>query len=163
MGFMDSYKQLEKLCSEVMSSKKGVSSYIDEMQNNPYGTQYVTGWSEDLKKLKHYRWVRNNIAHEPGCTEQDMCDNSDTLWLNNFHSRIMNQTDPLALYYKATKRRAQQTATQSSSTISLTNNSKHNRLNNINRLNLAVFLLIILIVIILIIIYLISLSSFNYI
>ena len=104
MGFMDSYKRLDKLCGEVMSSNKGVSSYIEEMQNTPYATNYVTGWNDDLKKLKHYRWIRNNIAHEPGCTEQDMCEHNDALWLDNFHSRIMNQTDPLALYYKATKK-----------------------------------------------------------
>jgi hypothetical protein len=31
-----------------------------------------------------------------------MCDPSDALWLEDFYSRIMNQTDPLALYRKAT-------------------------------------------------------------
>ena len=33
---------------------------------------------------------------------QNMCDPSDALWLDDFYSRIMNQTDPLALYHKAT-------------------------------------------------------------
>ena len=28
----------------------------------------------------------------------------DTVWLDNFYNRIMNQTDPLALYYKETVR-----------------------------------------------------------
>lgn len=34
-----------------------------------------------------------------------MCNPGDTEWINNFYSRIMNQTDPLALYVKATKSR----------------------------------------------------------
>jgi hypothetical protein len=58
-----------------------------------------------LKNLKHYRWVRNQISHEPECTEQNMCDPEDELWLKEFYDRIMNQTDPLALYRQATRPR----------------------------------------------------------
>ena len=58
-----------------------------------------------MKYLKLYRWVRNQISHEPGCTEQNMCDPEDELWLDEFYSRIMNQTDPLSLYHQATRPR----------------------------------------------------------
>ena len=58
-----------------------------------------------MKNLKHYRWVRNQISHEPGCTEQNMCEPEDKLWLDEFYSRIMNQTDPLSLYHRATRPR----------------------------------------------------------
>lgn len=102
MSFISSYKHLEKLCGEVLNDSRRISAYIDEMQNTPYGTYYVPSWNEDLKKLKHYRWVRNQIAHDPDCDEGNMCDPSDALWLEDFYSRIMNQTDPLALYRKAT-------------------------------------------------------------
>lgn len=88
-----------------MNDERRVSAYIDEMLKKPNGAFYVIGWNEDLKQLKHYRWVRNQISHEPGCTEQNMCEPSDTMWLDNFYARIMNQTDPLALYYQATKPR----------------------------------------------------------
>ena len=50
---------------------------------------------------KHYRWVRNQISHEPGCNESNMCELDDEIWLNHFYSRIMNQTDPLSMYRKA--------------------------------------------------------------
>ena len=103
MGFIDSYKHLEKLCGEVLNDDRRVSAYIDEMLRTPRGSYYVKTWDEDLKNLKHYRWVRNQISHEPGCTEQNMCEPSDTLWLDEFYSRIMSQEDPLALYYKATR------------------------------------------------------------
>lgn len=103
MGFIDSYKRLEKLCGDVLGDERRVSAYIDEMLNAPRGAYLVTGWNEDLKTLKHYRWVRNRIVHDPGCTEENMCEPGDALWLDNFCSRIMDQTDPLALYHKATR------------------------------------------------------------
>ena len=101
MGFIDSYKHLEKLCGEILNDDRRLSAYIDEMINTPNGNHYVRNWDDDLKTLKHYRWVRNQISHEPGCNEANMCDPEDTLWLNNFYSRIMNQTDPLSMYRKA--------------------------------------------------------------
>lgn len=101
MGFIDSYKHLEKLCGEILNDDRRVSAYIDEMLNTPRGSFYVRTWDDDLKKLKHYRWVRNQISHEPGCSESNMCKPEDELWLNNFYYRILNQTDPLSLYDKA--------------------------------------------------------------
>ncbi|MCM1270283.1 MAG: hypothetical protein NC247_06630 [Ruminococcus flavefaciens] len=108
MSFIDSYKRLEKLCSEIYSDNHGVSTYIDEMLGKPSGSRYVSGWDEDLKQLKHYRWVRNQIVHEPGCTEENMCEPGDAKWIDVFYYRIMNQTDPLALYAKAEKPRPAQ-------------------------------------------------------
>lgn len=103
MSFIESYKHLDKICGEMFETQYGVSAYIDEMINTPRGSYLVRGWGNDLKQLKHYRWIRNQIAHEPDCTEQNMCESGDTEWLDNFYSRIMNQTDPLAMYFQATK------------------------------------------------------------
>ncbi len=116
MGYIDSYKQLEKLCGEVLSDERRLSAYIDEMKKTPHGSFYVSGWDDDLKQLKHYRWVRNQIAHEPGCSEENMCELGDALWLDNFYSRIMKQTDPLALYAAATKPRTAPPSTQARKT-----------------------------------------------
>ena len=33
MGFIDSYKHLEKLCGEILNDERKVSAYIDEMIN----------------------------------------------------------------------------------------------------------------------------------
>ena len=66
MGFIDSYKQLEKLCGEVLNDDRRVSAYIDEMLSTPGGSYYVRTWDEDLKKLKHYRWVAGAFKLEPG-------------------------------------------------------------------------------------------------
>ena len=103
MGFMEAYKRLEKLCGEVMNDERRIGAYIDEMQEKTGGASYVSGWEEDLKQLKHYRWVRNQIVHSPDCSEENMCDPEDVRWIEDFYERIMNQSDPLALYRKATQ------------------------------------------------------------
>lgn len=101
MSFIDLYKRLERICNDMYGDKHGISTYIDEMTNNPSGSRYVRGWDEDLKQLKHCRWIRNKIVHEPGYTEENMCAPDDIQWLNDFYSRIMTANDPLALYHKA--------------------------------------------------------------
>lgn len=102
MEFIDSYKRLEKLCSEMYGDNHGLTAYIDEMKKIPNGELYVHGWDEDLKQLKHYRWIRNQISHEPGCSEENMCKSGDAAWLEGFYSRILGGTDPLTRYRKAT-------------------------------------------------------------
>ena len=44
MGFIDSYKHLEKLCGEVLNDDRRLSAYIDEMLCTPRGSYYVWGW-----------------------------------------------------------------------------------------------------------------------
>lgn len=100
MNFISSYKKLEKLCNNIYDDNHGVSIYIDEMLNRPDGVNFVSGWDEDLKQLKHYRWVRNQIVHELDCSEEDMCEPEDEEWIDSFYHRIIVQTDPLATYSK---------------------------------------------------------------
>lgn len=103
MEFINSYKRLEKLCNEIYDSNHGISAYIDDMARLTSASFYVFNWNDDLKQLKHYRWIRNQIAHEPNCTEENMCEYGDAQWIDDFYDRIMNQSDPLAMYRKATK------------------------------------------------------------
>ena len=115
MSFLDSYKRLEKLCGDIYGNPHGLSAYIDEMQSKIDGSYLVPGWNEDLKKLKHYRRVRNIITHEPGYTEENMCEPDDALWLEHFYSRIMSTDDPLAIYGKERGRRAPETTSRTES------------------------------------------------
>lgn len=87
----------------MLCTQHGVSAYIAEMESTPKGPYLVQDWDEDFKRLKHYRWLRNQIAHEPNCTEENMCEYDDAQWIDDFYDRIMNQSDPLAMYRKATK------------------------------------------------------------
>jgi len=101
MGFMEAYKHLEKLCEEILNNNRSVSAYIEEMERTPNAEMYVKSWNCDYKALKRYRWIRNKISHDYLCTEENMCEPEDELWLNQFYDRIMNQTDPLSLYRNA--------------------------------------------------------------
>ena len=105
MGFLESYKRLERLCRDVMDDDRRVSAYIDEMVRLSDGSRRLSGWDRDLKQLKHYRWVRNQIVHDPDCSEENMCGPEDVRWIEDFYARIMNQTDPLALYRRAVQAR----------------------------------------------------------
>lgn len=100
MRFMDAYKRLERLCRDTMRDEKPIKAYIEEMKRCFRGAYLVEGWEEDLRQLKHYHWVRNQISHEPGCSEETMCEEADALWLEDFYTRIMHQTDPLSMYRK---------------------------------------------------------------
>jgi len=103
MNFLEAYKRLEKLCGEITNDERKITAYIEDMEKTPNGSHFVIGWNNDLKKLKHYRWIRNQIVHDTNCSEENMCNSNDVQWIVDFHSRIMTQTDPLAMYRKATK------------------------------------------------------------
>ena len=85
MGFIESYKHLEKLCGDMLQTQHGISAYIDDMENTPKGSYLVQGWDEDFKRLKHYRWIRNQIAHEQNCTEENMCEYGEAQWIDEFY------------------------------------------------------------------------------
>ncbi len=93
-------------------ARNGISGYIEDMESHPRGAYQVVGWDDDYKALKHYRWVRNQIAHEVYADEENMCEPGDIEWLEDFYQRIMNQTDPLALDYQASKPRAEKVPTE---------------------------------------------------
>ena len=60
----------------------------------------IPNWKTDLSTLKILRHIRNQIAHNEGSFNQNLCTQNDIDWLNNFHMRIMEQTDPLSLLRK---------------------------------------------------------------
>lgn len=104
MGFMESYKHLDNLCRDMNGI--GITGYIKDMEQEQNGGFYVAGWKNDYMQLKHFRYIRNQIAHENYADESNMCSAGDTAWLDGFYRRIMEQTDPLALCYKETRFRS---------------------------------------------------------
>lgn len=94
----DEYKTVDKICKDKFSSQSGVNQYIAEMERNfSYGRSVISSWNDDYYKLKHMRWLRNKIAHESDATD---CNWDDLAWLKEFHSRLLNRQDPLALLAK---------------------------------------------------------------
>lgn len=100
MSFIDSYKRLDRLCKDSLNDNRGISAYIDKMMNLPLSYMHSYEWSNDLKKLKHYRHIRNQIAHDVGCYEEDMCNFDDEIWLDDFYERIIKRDDPLSIYFR---------------------------------------------------------------
>ncbi len=101
MSFMDSYKRLDNLCKTFPDYPKGISSYIEIMECCKQSRYQCIGWNNDYDLLKAYRHVRNQIAHENGVYEDEVCESGDEEWLNAFRMRVLEQTDPLSRYYKA--------------------------------------------------------------
>lgn len=100
MSFMQSYKRLDNLCKDLFRSANGVTSYIEAMEKCPRGTKTVTQWQADYLQLKHYRHLRNRIAHENNADESLLCKKEDSRWIDQFYNRIINGRDPLTLYRK---------------------------------------------------------------
>ena len=105
MGFMDSYKRLEKLCGDMLEDERRISAYIDKMYENDKGWDLVPGWESDLKNLKYYRRIRNKLVHEPDAYEEELCDAEDIEWLDDFYYRIIDREDPLNRYYEIVRSR----------------------------------------------------------
>lgn len=104
--FFEEFKRLDKLCGNLYQQPHGVSLYIDEMQSTyDKECQNISGWHDDLKQLKYLRHIRNRLAHEEDAFSEDLCEQEDIDWVCKFYRRVLNQTDPLALFYKQKKSR----------------------------------------------------------
>ena len=103
--FLEEYKSLEKLCNEIYDAKNGVTCYINEM-NERYDSiaASIPGWKDDYYTLKRLRHIRNQLTHEVGTLETEMCTPNDIEYLVTFKQRILSRTDPLAQLILAKKR-----------------------------------------------------------
>ncbi|MBE6742521.1 MAG: hypothetical protein E7570_09525 [Ruminococcaceae bacterium] len=95
--FLNEYLPVEKICNEIYD-ESGVTAYINDMQCRTANEKWlVHNWDVELKKLKHLRWLRNQIVHPNNSyevTQQDLID------IKTFHNKLLTQQDPLALLYK---------------------------------------------------------------
>lgn len=94
-ALFDEYKRVDNICRDMFLSQRGISQYITEMEQKSFhGRSIVPSWDMDYRKLKRVRWLRNQIAHEASTTD---CNEEDVAWLEEFHSRLLEQRNPLAL------------------------------------------------------------------
>lgn len=96
-SFFEEYKSLDNLCRDILESERGVSEYLERMENNERGRMLVVDWDRDYKRLKSLRYLRNRIAHEDGANEKDLCTDKDIAFMSDFIQRIMDETDPLTV------------------------------------------------------------------
>lgn len=71
--FLEEYKILDESCKVLLDSDVGVTEYINIMKEVPekYSVQ-INGWTDDFKKLKRSRAIRNKIVHEVGKCEENL-------------------------------------------------------------------------------------------
>lgn len=101
LEFLETYKSLDELCKQTLSSDKGISKYIEEMNYESQGHMRVVGWEKDYRQLKKMRWIRNRLVHETNSFEENIVNREDVEWLKNFRTRIMQCTDPFSLLYQS--------------------------------------------------------------
>ena len=97
MNFLEAYKRLDELCKQIFSAEIGVSRYLEEMEKEINGSFYVRNWEKDYNRLKHMRWVRNQLAHDADSFKKNLVNSKDIEWITQFQSRIINCTDPFSL------------------------------------------------------------------
>ena len=96
--FFEAFKQLEQLCQQIYNQPHGVTAYIDDMEATPpYTAQSIPGWKDDYYKLKHCRYIRNQLAHDTTSDANPLSTAEDLAFIQNFRDRVMNRQDPLAL------------------------------------------------------------------
>lgn len=91
---LEEYKYVDAICRDMLGAEKGVTAYIEQLDETPMTVRYwITEWNDEYRQLKHIRWLRNQIVHSTGNVE---CTQSDLDWLKDFHNRLLTQQDLLA-------------------------------------------------------------------
>lgn len=105
--FFDEFKSVDNICADMLGIRPGVTEYINQMEKYDLrGRSVVPRWKEKYDKLKHLRWLRNQIAHGSGETETE---ETDLIELKRFHELLLTQNDPLALVLKSMRDNSQKT------------------------------------------------------
>lgn len=99
--FLEEYKHLDKLCSELYNGQPGVTSYINDMKSVDWdNARRIPSWKADLGNLIRLRHIRNHLAHTEGTFEEKLCTTEDVDWVKDFQRRILKQNHPLAMLPK---------------------------------------------------------------
>ena len=115
--FLDEYKYVDKICREMFGTEKGVTSYIEHLDETPVTVRYwITEWNDEYRQLKHIRWLRNQIVHSTGNVE---CTQFDLDWLKDFHNRPLTQQDLLAKAHRVIKESQIQRQQQLAKTVTV--------------------------------------------
>ena len=115
--FFDEFKALDNLCRDIygesIDNKLGVTLYLNDMDRKAYqGASKVSGWTFDYNQLKNARNIRNELAHSRNSMTVDICSQEDIDFVRSFRTRILNQTDPIAMLRKQTNQTRPASASQ---------------------------------------------------
>lgn len=105
--FFDEFKALDNLCRDIygesIDKKLGVTLYLEDMdRNSRQGASKISGWTSDYNHLKSARNMRNELAHSRNSMMVDICSQEDIDFVRAFKTKILNQTDPIAVLRQQT-------------------------------------------------------------
>lgn len=103
--FFDEFKKLDKLCKEMYGkdtgNKLGVTLYIEDMEKHDgIGRVKVIGWSDNYRRLKHIRHLRNALAHSNVSFSSNLCTQADLDFVRLFYSKMLDSSDPISALRK---------------------------------------------------------------
>lgn len=112
---LEEYKYVDAICRDMLGAEKGVTAYIEQLDETPMTVRYwITEWNDEYRQLKHIRWLRNQIAHSTGSVE---CSQADVDWLKGFHNRLLTQQDLLAKAHRVIQESQIQNQQQQAKTV----------------------------------------------
>jgi len=112
---LEEYKYMDAICRDMLGVEKGVTAYIEQLDETPVTVRYwITEWNDEYRQLKHIRWLRNQIAHSTGSVE---CSQADVDWLMGFHNRLLTQQDLLAKAHRVIQESQIQNQQQQAKTV----------------------------------------------
>lgn len=122
--FLEAFKRLEAACNERFSCQSGVSEYIARMERaDARGRAVVPDWAADYKALKHLRWVRNQLAHDPNA--EALSKPEELKQLQDFTGRVQAKKDPLMQLENAGKSKAKASKSNQKSGKAKPNKKSH--------------------------------------
>lgn len=114
---LEEYKYVDAICRDMLGAEKGVTAYIEQLDETPVTVRYwIVEWNDEYRQLKHIRWLRNQIAHSTGSVE---CSQADVDWLKGFHNRLLTQQDLLAKAHRVIKESQIQRQQQLAKTVTV--------------------------------------------
>ena len=95
--FYEEFTKLDRLCSEIYQLDNGVGTYLAEMTAvSAAWAEKVPGWIPDMEQLYRYYVLRKAMAQSGEAFRDTLCAREDVQWVQQFHQRILERSDPLA-------------------------------------------------------------------
>ncbi len=100
---VENFGNLERICNQIYDAQHGITCYIEDMEYTYDGSLRVANWEHDLRQLKDIRHKRNKLSHGEVSFNSPWAEPDDIDFILEFYGRLLNGSDPLALYRKAIK------------------------------------------------------------
>ncbi len=97
VNFLKIYKKLDQLIKDTLQTDEGVTEYINMLAKLSLDGELEQLRRADYRGLKHIRWIRNKLVHEPDTLESGLCTSDDVIYTTDFYNRLMEGKDCLSV------------------------------------------------------------------